>query len=180
MDAQLTGYRPKGEASAFGLLHSLPQGPLASGRYSVLLRSGLPWPQVPVHLTCFQGLQARLLLGFRAIDAAGQPGACRRGGVRCSQLSRAWRSLLCGESLPVVVHQEPAIRALLDLDLHAGVRRTTSVRQQLQGPPFVLDGVVPGHLAPVFEAEYLIQGHGLLQATVGKTVLLGLYPKPLH
>ena len=39
--------------------------------------------------------------------------------------------------------------------LHPGVSRTSLAGKQLQGAPAVLDGVVPGHLAAVFEAQDL-------------------------
>ena len=51
-----------------------------------------------------------------------------------------------------------AIQFLLYLNLHPGVGRTSPVRQQLQGAAVVLDSVVPGHLAAVFEAQDSIEG----------------------
>ena len=40
-----------------------------------------------------------------------------------------------------------------DESVYPGVSRTGSAGQQLQGAPVVFDGVVPGHLAAVFEAQ---------------------------
>ena len=112
-----------------------------------------------------------------AVEATALPGTFRRGGGVFPQLGRALRSLLGEDCLSLVLHQDPAIQVLLDLDLHSCVGRTSFVGQQLRGYLLVLDGVVPGHLVPVLETQNFIQGNRLLQITVGGRVLLGLHGK---
>ena len=145
----------------------------------MLLRPGFARPQVPVRLACFQCRQVGAAPVSGAVAAAGRPRAFPRGGGSFPQQARTWRSLLGRDSLPLALHQEPATQVLLDLNLDPGVCRTTHVRQQLQGAPVVLDGVVPGHFAAVFEAQDPMEGHRLLQGTVGRTIMLGRHAKLL-
>ena len=109
----------------------------------MLLRPGLAGSQVPVYLACFQCRQVWVPAVSGAIDAAGLSGVSRKSRRIFPQLGRAWWCLLRGDSLSLILHQELAVEVLLDLDLYAGVSRTSYARQQLQGAPFVLDGVVP-------------------------------------
>ena len=108
---------------------------------------------------CFQCRQVWVPAVSGAIDAAGLSGVSRKSRRTFPQLGRAWSCLLRGDSLSLMLHQELAVEVLLDLDLYAGVSRTSSARQQLQGAPFVLDGVVPGHFPSMFEAQDPVQRH---------------------
>ena len=114
---------------------------------------GLAGPQVPVYLACLQCRQVGVPPVSPAIDLAGLSGAFRKSRSILPQLSRAWRCLLRGDSLPLILHQKLAAQVLLDLDLHPCVGRMSSAGQQPQGAPLALDSVVPGHLAPMFEAR---------------------------
>ena len=127
----------------------------------MLLRLGFARPQVPVHLACFQSPQAGVPLASRAVDVMAWPGGFHRGDGDCPQHTRARRSLLCWDGLSLVLHQKPALHVLLDLHLHPGVSRAGPAGQQLQSAPVVLDGVVPGHLPAVFEAESRVPGSGV-------------------
>ena len=87
VDAQLAGHRPVREAFGLGLLHILPQSPLANGGYLVLLRPGFARPQVPVHLACFQCCQ----MGVAPASAPSMLRAApeHSGGTTAVSLSRA-------------------------------------------------------------------------------------------
>lgn len=88
VNAKLASDRPEGKASEYGLLHIPPQTSLTRSGYSVLLCPGLARPQVPGHLFCFQCARAGVPMASRAVNAAGQSGALRRGGVGFPQQGR--------------------------------------------------------------------------------------------
>ena len=104
---------------------------------------------------------AKLSLGWlaHAVDPTVKAGAISERTIGGTENSRARRRLLCGDRASPGLHEELSFQALMDLQLRSGVARPLLTRQQLQGTPVVLDGVVPGHLAAVLEAEYLVQGH---------------------
>ena len=93
------------------------------------------------------------------VDSTVKAGAISERTIGGTENSRARRRLLCRDRASLVLHKELTVQTLMDLQLRSGVARPLLTRQQLQGTPVVLDGVVPGHLAAALEAEYLIQGH---------------------
>ena len=104
---------------------------------------------------------ARLSLGWlpTPLTVRPRPGPYRRGPLEARRTPGRGGASLCGDRASSVLHEELTVQALMDLQLHSGVARPLLTRQQLQGTPVVLDGVVPGHLAAVLEAEDMPQGH---------------------
>ena len=146
------------------LLHGLPPNPLSrrgfpAWRCRRLANSAAAVQCGAVGLDGVEGCQALLGVAAHAVDPTVKAGAISERTIGGTENSRARRRLLCGDRASPVLHEELTVQALMDLHLRSGVARPLLTRQQLQGTPVVLDGVVPGHLAAVLEAEYLIQGH---------------------
>lgn len=75
--------------------------------------------------------------------------------------------------MPVMLDGKATIALLQHLHLDAGVAGPVPGWQQLQGAQLVLDGVVPGHLTGVFEAEDPFRMQRGVQGPIGGLGLLG-------
>ena len=75
------------------------------------------------------------------------------GPVRGSQHTGSRRRLPAGDDFALMAYLETAVGVFQDFDMHSGIAGTLGAGEQLQGAPVVLDRVVTGHLACVFEAE---------------------------
>ena len=162
VDAQLPGDCPNGEAPKLSLLHGLPPNPLSrrgfpAWRCRRLANSAVAGQCGAVGLDDAEGCQALLGVVAHPVDPTVKVGAISERTIGGTENSRARRRLLCGDRASPVPHEGADRPVLMDLQLRSGVARPLLTRQQLQGTPVVLDGVVPGHLAAVLEAEYPIR-----------------------
>ena len=73
--------------------------------------------------------------------------------MRGSQHTGSRRHLPAGDDFALIAYLEAAVGVFQDFDVHSGIAGTLGAGEQLQGAPLVLDRVVTGHLAGVFEAE---------------------------
>ena len=106
-------------------------------------------------------------------DHLGHFGRRRLGSLGGPQGSRLGRSFLVGNDFPVILDGKLAIGMFQHSHLDAGIAGPVLGRQQLQGAQLVLDGVVPGHLAGVLEAEDPFRMQRGVQGTIGGLGLLG-------
>ena len=76
------------------------------------------------------------------------------------QRSGLGRSFLVGNHFPLMLDHELSVALLQHLHLDAGIAGPLLGWKQLQSAQLVLDGVIPGHLAQVLEAEDPLQMQG--------------------
>ena len=163
-DPELAGYLPQGEALDPGVLHRLPERQLprrqlptqrkgsfstATGRLDrivVVDRLGLQVGQLPQ-----LGLAETMVT--QAFHDAVELRSGSHGPMRGSQHTGSRRRLPAGDDFVPIAYLEAAVGVFQDFDMHSGIAGTLGAGEQLQGAPLLLDRVVPGHLAGVFEAE---------------------------
>ena len=104
----------------------------------------------------------------QAFDDAPEFGTESQCPVRGAQRTGSRRRLSAGNDVARIADLETAVGVFRDLHVHTGVAGTLGAGQQLQGPPLVLDRVVPGNFAGVLEAEGFVQGALEVQGTVGR------------
>ena len=168
------------------MVDGFPQGLLARG--SLPGRWGIGPEGFDVLLTLghgrFQGGQTLELQSAEAVlsqvpDHLGHLRGGRQSTVGGSQGTGPGRRFLVGDHLPVVPDHELATALLQDFHLGPGITGPVLPRKQLQGAPLELDGVVPGHLARVLEAEDPLQKDRRVQGTIGHLRLLGRHTELL-
>ena len=103
----------------------------------------------------------------QAFHDAVEFGSGSRGPVGGSQHPGSRRDLPSGDDSALMAYLETAVGVFQDFHLHSGIAGTFGAGEQLEGAPLVLDRVVPGHLAGVFEAKDLGQDPLGVPRTVG-------------
>ena len=163
----MLGDTPQGDTLQPGVVDSFPQGLLAR-RCLLGWRSVRGGAVLIIHRLvdgCFQSGQALQLQPGETMlaqvpDHLGQFGSRSQCSLGGPQRSRLGRSFLVGDRLPLVLHHELSVALLQHLHLDTGIAGPVLGWKQLQGAQLVFDGVVPGHLAQVFEAEDPFQMQG--------------------
>ena len=98
--------------------------------------------------------------------------------MRGSQQTGSRRCLPAGDDFALMAYLEAAVGVFQDFDMHSGIAGTLGAGEQLQGAPLLLDRVVPGHLAGVFEAEDFSQNPLGVPGAVGRLRQFGWDREP--
>ena len=178
-DPELAGYLPQGEALEPGVLHRFPDCQLPRGQLAVRRKGSFSTAtgrMDSIIVVDQRGLQVGQLsqLGLaetmvtRAFHDSVECRSGSHGPVRGSQDTGSRRRLPTGDDFALIAYLEATVGVFQDFDMHPGIAGTLGAGEQLQGAPLLLDRVVTGDLAGVFEAEYFGQDPRGIPGAVGR------------
>ena len=182
-DSELASYLPQGEALDPGVLHRFPERQLPRGQLPARRKGSFSTAtgrldriivvnRVVNRRRLQVGQLSQLGLAETMVTQAFHDSVEFRSGshgpVRGSQHTGSRRRLPAGDDFTLIAYLEAAVSVFQDFDVHSGIAGTLGAGEQLQGAPLVLDRVVTGHLAGVFEAEAFGQDPLGISGTAGR------------